>query len=171
MLAARVNFIPGLILQGVAFSLLVSYYRFAEVQAWLGGLEELKARGGFLFSIVNSSFFCGFLPWSFRMICSRQRPKTPWSDLAFSLSWWAWMGFQTDVFYRFQATVWGAENSLRVVIAKVAMDMLIYTPLLAAPMNAISHLWKTWNFRTVAVGREMSRGWYGRLVVPNLIPN
>ncbi|MDR2982312.1 MAG: hypothetical protein LBV12_08715 [Puniceicoccales bacterium] len=170
-LAAKANFVPGLILQVVAVSLVIAYYTVPAVESWLGSLAELKRQGGYFYSACSGMFFCGFLPWCFRMGLKALRPKNPWSDLTFSLGWWAWMGMQTDAFYRFQGVIWGDGTSPWIVVAKVATDMLVYTPLIASPMNAIAHLWKAGGFDFTVVRSTIKRGWYRRIVMPNLVPN
>ncbi len=58
-----------------------------------------------------------------------------------------------------------------VVLAKVAADMGVFTPLIASPANALSHLWKDLDFSCCALCSRLGRGWYRRIVLPNLIPN
>ncbi len=169
--AARANLIPGIVLQVIAVALLAAYYASPRVEEALIGLQELKAEYGFLFSAVVGASFCGFLPWLLRMLTPALRPESPKTDLIFSLFWWAWMNVQTDVFYRAQAFIWGDGVSPAVVAAKVATDMLLYTPAIASPMNAVAHLWKASGFNIAPMKTEMGRGWYRRLVMPNLVPN
>ena len=107
-LAARANLVPGLVLQAIAVVLVTAYYTSPAVHAWLEVLARMKAGGGYLFSAGLGMFFCGLLPWLFRMAMPSLRPKNAWSDLAFGLGWWSYMAMQTDAFYRAQALVWGA---------------------------------------------------------------
>lgn len=170
-IAARANLVPGLILQVAALALVITYYASDTVGAWLDELACLKARLGFAYSAISGAFFCGFLPWLFRVSIPSLRPSHLGSDLVFSLLWWAGMCMGTDAFYRGQAWFWGADNSLGIVVLKTACDMLIFTPVTAAPLNAISHLWKENGF-SLACTREALRGnWYRKIVMPNLVPN
>ncbi|MDR2513356.1 MAG: hypothetical protein LBD01_06145 [Puniceicoccales bacterium] len=169
--AARANFIPGLILQAVALALVVTYYTNDAAGARLDELARLKDRVGFAYSATSGAFFCGLLPWFFRVAIPSLRPRRLWGDLVFSLLWWAAMCMGTDAFYRGQAMFWGAENSVGTVILKTACDMLIFTPITAAPLNAISHLWKENEFSFIRTREALRGNWYRKIVMPNLVPN
>ncbi|MFD0893476.1 hypothetical protein KBB96_18775 [Luteolibacter ambystomatis] len=167
--AAKANLIPGLILQAAAIALLVAYYQSQTLREALGHVEQWKAAGGYAYSATSSAFFCGLLPWLFRMAIPSLRPRSPLSELIFGLVWWAVSGIIVDVFYTAQGRWWGTGTSVGVIAVKMLIDMGIYTPLWAAPANALLHLWKARGFPLK--GRIFAPGWYRRIVLPNLLPN
>ncbi|BCU76081.1 Mpv17/PMP22 family protein [Luteolibacter sp. LG18] len=167
--AARANLIPGLILQAAAILLLVAYSTNPALREVLAHVERLKLAGGFLYSATSAALFCGLLPWVFRMAIPSLRPRSPGSELVFGIAWWAFSGILVDVFYTAQGRWWGTDVSFRTIAAKMLIDMGVYTPLWAAPANALIHLWKARGFPLK--GRIFTPGWYRRMVLPNLIPN
>lgn len=167
--AARLNLIPGLVLQFAAIGLLIAYYSSADLRSALSVIEIWKAKGGYAFAAIGGALFCGLLPWLFRMCLPSLRPRQPLAELIFGMLWWAMILVMNDAFYRVQALVWGTGTGLLVVLAKVIIDMFVYTPLLPSPMNALSHHWKEKGFPWGSF--HLPQGWYRRIVLPNLIPN
>lgn len=175
--AARANLVPGLVLQAAAVALLVAYNTNADVRGFFGHVEELKGRWGYGYTVVSAATFCGVIPWVFRMALPSLRPARPVAELAFGILYWGSICVVTDTFYRFQARLWdgicGVEgaNFWYVIVAKTACDMLVFTPIVAAPCNAISHLWKDRNFSFSAVRAALRGRWYRNIVMPSLVPN
>ncbi|MGC4015433.1 MAG: hypothetical protein QM755_13095 [Luteolibacter sp.] len=167
--AAKANLIPGLVLQTAAIALLVTYYRSAALRDSLAHVEQWKATWGYAYSAASGALFCGLLPWLFRMAIPSLRPRSPLPELIFGLVWWACSGIISDVFYTAQGRWWGTDHSLRTIFLKMLIDMGVYTPLWAAPANALLHLWKARGFPLR--GRIFTPGWYRRIVLPNLLPN
>lgn len=169
--AARANLVPGLVLQMAAALLLVAYHSNDAVAEQLNALAQFKKRSGLAYAAASGMLFCGLIPWLFRMAVASLRPARPASDLVFGIFWWAGMAMLTDTFYQIQAATWGDATSTRTVFAKVACDMLVFTPLLAAPFNAMAHAWKALGFSLGATRAELRGKWYRRIVLPNLVPN
>jgi len=85
--------------------------------------------------------------------------------------WWALIGVIVSYFYTLQADWFGTEPTLGTVLAKVAVDMALFTTLIGSPGNAISHLWKDSEWDLARLRHEMRPGWYRRVVLPNLLTN
>ena len=149
----------------------VAYYNVPAVRASLENLADLRRAHGLLFAAGLTSLTAGLVPWGFRMLLPGLRPSRPWPDLLHSLVWWAIMGLTVDQLYRTLTTLFGDTPTPGVVLSKVACDMLLFTPLVASPGNALSHLWKDSGWDLARIRAQLSPGWYRRLVVPNLIPN
>jgi len=169
--AARVNLVPGLILQGATLALLLSYYASPVLREHFLIIEIWKARMGFGLSALSGMLFGGLLPWLFRMCLPSLRPARPMPELLFGLVWWGTVNLITDAFYRGQGLVWGEGHGIWVVVAKVATDMLLYTPLWSSPANALAHRWKALGYPLGSPREWIRPGWYRRIVLPNLVPN
>ncbi|MDR2862377.1 MAG: hypothetical protein LBV54_00660 [Puniceicoccales bacterium] len=175
--AARANLIPGLILQAVAISLLLAYYNSAAVAGWLQEVGNLKRQWGFLYTAISASVFCGLIPWLFRMALPPLRPRRIVGELVFGMVYWGLICMVADSFYQVQAWLWDSiqgvqdANDWYVVAIKTACDMLIFTPIIAAPCNSISHLWKEKDFSFKALSEALRGRWYHSIVLPNLVPN
>jgi hypothetical protein len=169
--AARANFVPGLFLQAAAIALVLAYYYNANVNAWLASLAEFKKDFELLYTVASGAIFCGLIPWLFRVAIPSLRPVHLGSDLAFSIIYWGAIYTVSGSFYRAQAVFWGDTNAPSIIVIKVLCDMLLYTPIIAAPCNSIAHLWKANGFSFGTTRAALSRGWYRRIVMPNLVPN
>ncbi|MDR1497191.1 MAG: Mpv17/PMP22 family protein [Puniceicoccales bacterium] len=169
--AARINFVPGLILQAAAAALLVAYFQSETVHGWLSAVAELKQRAGYCYTMLSGAVFCGLIPWLFRMATPVLRPRNAGSDLLFSVLYWGGIFIVTDSFYQAQAWFWGDTSDPRIVAVKTACDMLLFTPVIAAPCNSISHLWKEKRFSFVETRKALRGNWYRNIVMPNLVPN
>jgi hypothetical protein len=169
--AARANLVPGVILQGAAFALLAAYYLVPGAQAALDRVAGWQTQYGAPFAWASYLFFCGIVPYLFCLAVPSLRPKEPGKALLFALGFWSLMGLALPRFYTFQAYLYGNAADFRTLSLKVVTDQCGYTAFFASPAVAISHLWKDRGCRWSAVAPLFGRGWYRRLVIPNLVMN
>jgi hypothetical protein len=175
--AARANLVPGLVLAVAAVLLLVTYYSSEPLRETLSHVAELKKQWGPLYTFISAGTFCGVIPWLFRMAIPSLRPTRYCAELLFGILYWGSICQTTDQFYQFQARLWDGilgvkdANDWYVVLLKTACDMLIFTPIIAAPCNSISHLWKDRNFSFSATREALRGNWYRNVALPSLVPN
>jgi hypothetical protein len=169
--AARANLIPGIILWVVAAALVFAYYHAHGLRECLDEVGAWKTRYGVRYTMASSALFCGLLPWLFRMALPALRPKRPLAELVHGVVYWGLICCTADWFYQFQAFAWGDSREPHIVAVKTACDMLGYTPLIAAPCNALSHLWRDCNFSWTATRAAFRGAFYRNVVLPNLVPN
>jgi len=139
--AARLNLIPGLVLQAFALLLVLGYYFWPAFHLALAQLAEFKSEWGFAYSIVSTAIFGGLIPFLYLRFNPRTRTATPWKFLAFYLLFWAFRGFDVDLLYRIQALLFGSTPDAPTVIKKVVVDQFIYNPLWAAPLQILAYHW------------------------------
>ncbi len=168
--AARANLVPGLVLQAAALAMAVAYYRSPGFHAVLGVLADWQIRYGIGFSILTRMVTNGLVPALFCALVPGLRLRRPWLSLWFLIGWWGYMGAMTHGFYALQAWIWGDEADVATVLLKTATDMLVYSPFLASPINAVAHLWQDQNFSWHATRLQLGAGWYRRIVLPNQVP-
>lgn len=168
--AARANLVPGFVLQLVALAIVAAYYRSATFHGWLAHVAAWQDRHGIVFSIGMRVVSNGLIPAIFCALVPGLRMRRPWAGLLFLMAWWGFMGANTHLFYAFQAWLWGADARLSTVLLKTATDMLLWSPLYASPINAISHLWQDENYSWHATRLQLGPGWYRRVVLPNQVP-
>jgi len=168
--AARVNLVPGLVLQTFAVLLLVTHTCSEGFREALEGVATLQEKHGLIFSFATRAIFAGVLPFLFQMIMPSLRPARLLATLVFAILWWGFQGVTAYLFYILQAHLYGESHALPVVLAKVLTDMLVFTPLWGCPANAISHLWLDNGFSWRLTRAMMRHGWYARIVLPNLLP-
>ena len=171
--SARALAVPAAILIAGGVALVVSYYHVPAVSGAFAHVAELKAEYGYAFSFLLNFALAGVLPWIFRMSLRALRPEKPLSELLFGTLWWGGFAIVVDALYRllghlFDGRGWPASG---VIAAKLSVDLCLFMPLFAAPVIALAHLWKDAGYDFGRLRAGMTRGWYRRLVLPNLIPN
>ena len=169
--AARANLIPGLVLQAAAFTLLASYCWLPSVREAMQTISLWQERYGIAFSLSSFLFFCGIIPYLFCLAIPALRPKEPGKALLFALGFWGIMGLILPKFYAFLGCLYGNGTDVKTLAQKVFTDQFGYTAFFASPAVALSHLWKDRGYRWSEIAPLLGKGWYRRLVVPNLVMN
>ncbi len=169
--AAREVALPASLVLLGALALVVAYYHVPAVAALLDRVGAARSSGGYVFAAWFTALTSGLIPWLMRMALPALRPAHPVADLAHSAVWWAIMGVVVSSFYELLAVVFGSVPTPGVVVAKVLADMFVFTVLVGAPANALSHLWKDLGWDVAAFREALRPGWYRRIVVPNLVTN
>ncbi|HOM58589.1 MAG TPA: hypothetical protein P5125_02995 [Kiritimatiellia bacterium] len=169
--AARANLVPGLILQAAAFALLASYTFLPPVRHALTEVGRWQARFGVPFSLASYLFFCGVVPYLFCLACPALRPAQRGRALAFALGFWGLMGLLIPQFYRLQSALYGNGTDVQTLVCKILTDQFVFSAFLTVPLVSLAHFWKDCGYRWEAVAPHMGRGWYSRLVLPNLVMN
>lgn len=144
--AARKNFWPGLVLQGVALALVLLYYFHAPTRNALLRIPEFKRQVGILFPLLATAVTGGLIPFLF-LAARREIPAgRHTSHLLFMLGFWASQGLVIDVLYRAQAAVFGDQADFPTVLKKTLADQFLFCPLWSAPFAAVAMRWKDCDF-------------------------
>ncbi len=169
---ARANLVPGLILQGVALAIALAYYFHPPTRAALEDLSDFRVRTGFTYSIVATAVFGGLIPCLYLALNPATRGRYTVAQSAVLTAFYAYKGFEVDLWYRVLARVVGEDASVQTVVVKMLLDQLVYCPLFAVPVTVLFYAWVETAFNRRAVARDLSAGrWYPRRVVPVLISN
>jgi len=171
----RANLGPALALQAAALALVVGYYRYPWLQAEMGRLSELHKETGFVYALISTGLFGGFLPFLFL----RYGPKGPdgdphydWRQGIALTVFWAYKGFEVDLWYRIQAHGVGTGHGPATIAIKSFLDQFVYCPLYAVPVTTAAFQAIESHFDWSALKADIrGRGWYGRRVLPVLIAN
>ena len=168
--AARANFIPALIVQGVMLALVLGYYFYPPTTRWLGHLGELKETWGYGYSALASVIAGAFIPEIMRILVFQKRRilRTNFANLLFTIPFWGCTGMGVDLFYRNQTQWFGTEITFSVVATKVLVDQFIFNPLWAAPSGAWCYDWKNSGYSFKNLGRFLTRKYYRDVIVPIL---
>ncbi|MDF7806024.1 hypothetical protein P4E94_01145 [Pontiellaceae bacterium B12219] len=141
--AARKNFGPGLLLQGLALTLVLLYYFYPPFHDMLLRIPAIQERMGIGFPIVVTAFFGGLIPYLFQVV-RREIPSGMYvKNLLFMLGFWALMGLSVDLFYTGQALMFGDQPNAATVVKKVCFDQFVFSPFYSAPFSAIAMYWKS----------------------------
>lgn len=169
---ARANLGPGLALQMVALALVLAFFWHPTTHDLLTRLSVWRADLGVVFAVVSTGVFGGLLPFLFLKMMRATRSRYSWGQGAAITAFWAYKGLEIDLWYRVLARVVGEGNGVGVVASKMFLDQFIYCPLIAIPITVIAYDLVEQRGRARIVWADMlTRGWYGRRVLPLLISN
>lgn len=127
--AIRQNWLSGLILQGFAVIIVLSYYFVPAFQSLLGNIAEWKQKGGYLFSAVSTALFGGLFPLMIQLWFERERLRLDHMKTGlFIVGFWAYRGVEVDLFYRFQAFWHGDNHAFLTILKKTMTDQFVYAP-------------------------------------------
>ena len=168
--AARANFIPALIVQGIMLALVLGYYFYPPTTRWLGYLGDLKEKWGYGYSAIASIVAGAFIPEIMRILVFQKGRifRTNFSNLLFTIPFWCCTGMIVDLFYRSQAEWFGTEVTFKVVATKVLVDQFLYNPLFAGPSGAWCYDWKNSGYSFKNLGRFLTWKYYRDVIVPIL---
>ncbi|MDE3084127.1 MAG: hypothetical protein KGJ37_02765 [Verrucomicrobiota bacterium] len=170
--AARAHLAPGLALQACALALVLAYYFHAPTHAAFDALAAFRVRTGWSYGIVATGFFGGLLPFIYLKLHPASRGRYVWSQGALLMAFWAYKGFEVDLWYRLLNAVIGPSHDVATIAIKTCLDQFVYCPLFAVPVTTLVYAWCEARFDTAAVWADArTRGWYGRRVLPMLIGN
>lgn len=170
--AARAHLVPGLVLQACALALVVAYYQHPPTHAALDALADFRARTGRLYGIVATGLFGGVLPFVYLKLHPATRGRYTLAQGAFLLAFWAYKGFEVDLWYRMLNAVIGPGHDTATIATKMFLDQFVYCPVFAVPLSTLIYAWCEAHFDTATVRADVCAGdWYGRRVLPMLIGN
>ena len=132
-----------LFFQAIAIGLYFSYYHIPSVQASVDIFATWKASGGIFLSALLTALAGTLLPESVRTVVGPDRTWSP--DRLRKLGWnflfFGFNGLLVDLFYLFQAFMFGVGAKWQVVLPKIAFDFFCFIPLVALPMSVSYFLW------------------------------
>lgn len=154
--AVRASLRPFVGIQLLAFALVAAYYASPSLQMAAEQLERLKLAGGLPFAALATAFSGVVLPELARRFTGlgSSAPR----DLSFQLFFFAYLGVQIDLFYQFQAWLFGTGTDVTTVVAKTAFDMLVFTPFLSIPISAFCFTWRDAEFRNDRTRNALTNG-------------
>ena len=154
--AARINLIPGLILQAVAASLLAAYYLAPSLRPGFEWFATQKQNLGFGYSAIATAISGGLVPFLYLWLHGSLR-KNVVKTLFFYVLYWGFFGVQVDVFYHLQNALFGEGHDLVTIVSKVAVDMALFTPFWTIPQTTICYLWKQLDFNFGALRPRLGK--------------
>ncbi|HVW22277.1 MAG TPA: hypothetical protein VHC86_13775 [Opitutaceae bacterium] len=171
----RAHFRAGLALQVAALALVLAYYHSAAARDSLDRLMDFKLRTGFAFGIVSTGLFGGILPYAYLRhegLKRAGRPRYSWRQGLGLTAFWAYKGFEVDLFYRILARTIGAGHDPRTILEKLFTDQFVYCPAFAVPVTVAVYQLADAHGRAGGVAADLrAPRWYARRVLPVLISN
>lgn len=154
--AAKKNVVPGIVLQGIALTLVLLYFFCTPVREILLRIPEVKQRIGFLFPLLAAAITGGVIPFIFmvsrRQIAAGERT----AQLLFLLVFFSINGLIVSALYDLQAVIFGDQMNTATVIKKVCVDQFIYNPVWGVPYTALAFHWRQCGFSFRVAAKRLS---------------
>jgi hypothetical protein len=166
---------PFLLIQAAAVLLVIAYRTSAPVRALCAALVELRQAGGLPFAALASAIAGGLLPEvaSLATLGSPSRLgrwRQRRAAVAFNIAFFALNGVVIDLFYRLSARIFGPTATFDVVVAKVAFDQMVFSPLWLSVIAAL-FVWQRHGFRLAPTRADLAQAFLRRRLLPLLLPN
>jgi hypothetical protein len=124
--------------------------------------------------MVSTAFFGGLLPFAYLRLFRGKggHARYDWAQGAALTGFWAYKGFEVDLFYRILARTIGAGHDAGTIVQKALVDQFAYCPLIAVPVMVAVYGWIDDHFDPSPVLADLrATGWYLRRVFPVLLSN
>jgi hypothetical protein len=169
---ARANLIPGVALQIFAGALVAGYFLLPSVQGALSSFAQWRSDAGIVASFLGTGIFGGLIPFLFlRFYAGESSARPSWIVGWFLTLFWGLRGIDVDLLYRFQAWLFGTENTVGILAAKVIFDQFVVCVIWSVPITALAYAYKDADFRWETVRADLDGTWYRRRVFPMLVSN
>ncbi len=169
--AAKHNVYPAVGLWLFGVGLVLCYFLVAPIHDWLEQVGEFKLRTGWPFAAVSTAIFAGVIPFFIPKLFGNGDSKQGLVYLVSNVLFWAYKGVEVDLFYVLQASMFGDGTDVATIGVKVAVDQLIYAPLLGLLTVILFYLWRDNGYSSVRFRQALGPQWYRNRVLPVLISN
>ena len=157
--AFKQNLAPALILQGFAISIVAIYYYWQDSHQVFNVISQMKSSLGWKFSLVSTALFGGVIPYLY-LTWSKLLARNSWKIFAFYLIFWAYKGVEVDLFYTFQAELFGIQNDFITIVLKTSVDQFIYSAFWAVPSLMFIFLWMESNFNLADTKAKLNKSFF-----------
>ena len=163
---------PFILLQSLAFFLVLAYYTSDHVRQTCGSISQFKVQGGFVFSAITAAIAGGLLPEVAKaiMLGDRAVDRKRLGNIIFAVLGFAGNGIITDLQYRGLAWVFGNDNHLATILKKIVVDQFICTPGYSVPYWMLLYLWRVNDYNFLSTAREITPRWFVSRLLPLIIP-
>ncbi len=134
--AAKINLLPGLLLQCLMVAFFSLYIAHEGTRQFLGEIAKVKEEAGYAFSFFSYVIAAALLPEIIRIAFFQSCKPTArnlWLFLTAAPAWGA-MGMAVDLFYRLQTVWFGTGHDFQTLLFKVLVDQLLFSPLFGVPV-------------------------------------
>lgn len=149
---------PVLAIQAAAVLLVIAFYSFPAVREFSGRLASWSAAGGVWGAALTTLAASIVIPRLFKAIVRWKGEKESVADLAFEVGYFAFIGIEIFLFYALQSLLFGDSPRFATVAAKVALDMLVFTPLWNMPLSSVLFLWRDRGFSFARTRESIKQG-------------
>lgn len=172
IVAVKNDWRPFLLIQVVAFVLVFSYYRSADMRSAAEQLSALKVSGGLWFAFAAGAFAGGIVPEIAKAMTRtlRRRGLRELVEAAHVATVFGVVGVLVDLFYQFQGFLFGTGIDARTLIYKTLFDMGAFAPLFCVPLEVAALEWGHHGYKMRVLFGNLSALAYRDRVLPAMIP-
>lgn len=170
--ALRRLWLPFVLIQFCALLIVIAYFHVESFARWCDAIGRIKADWGLLFVMLTMPTAGVVVPEVVKLITGvdRSLTRSRLSDMVYLVPWFMFIGVVLDLFYRAMNTTLGDAPEPHIVLVKVLLDQLIFTPLLGAVYLPLAFAFRRNGFSIVRTFRSLSPNWYLQEVVPLIVP-
>ena len=146
-------------LLGVMAAVVALYYGCPAAQPFFTRLAHAQQRGGVPMAALSYAFAGGFLAETTAVYFQYggRWTRARLEDMSFRMVLFAVNGCIVCEFYRLQAFWFGDGPALSMVLPKLAVDQLIYTPFFSVPFQTTCTRWHALRYSVTALRSELNR--------------
>jgi hypothetical protein len=171
--AFRQNRLPCVLLNLLVLCLVASYYLWPEVAGVWERVGEFKTRWSYLFSFGSTIFSAAILPFAMQWMMGTLPQGNRLKSFLWLVLFWGYRGMEIDLLYHCQTFLFGGGNDPRTLVAKLAVDQLIYTPFWAVPTYVVALRWidlgGSWALTRASLDRRFWTRTFPTILVTNWI--
>lgn len=156
--AALRNIKPGIVLWGIVAICACVYTGCAPAREAFNRLTTLKAQIGLWLPFISYTLSAALFPEVLKVIIF-QRCRIRWNNLttaAFATIVFGLFGVLTDLFYHAMAQWFGASAEPTVIIKKIVLDLLTYTPFFNT-LIFMAFLWRENHYSITHMRQNLSK--------------
>jgi hypothetical protein len=169
--AFRQNWLPCVLLNILAVSLVVSYYRSPALAGMWETVGAFKVRWSFVFSCVSTMFAAAVMPFFVQWAMGTLPAEGRWRKLGMRMLFWGYRGMEIDLFYRVQGWVFGQGNDVTTLVTKVAMDQFVMSPVWFVPTYVLALRWIEQGGSWTRLWGSLDREFWTRMLPTVLVTN
>ena len=139
--AFRQNLWPCVLLNALVVALVSSYFLWPQVSGAWAAIGAFKLRWSYAFSFGSTVFSAALFPFVVQGLMGTLPKEGRVRKLLGQALFWGYRGMEIDLFYQFQAWLFGTGNDVGTLAVKVAMDQFVYSTLWAVPTYVIALRW------------------------------
>lgn len=152
--------------------LVASYYQVPALRAAAVTASDVKLRYGGWFAFFIGMLAGGVVPEIAKLLTGMLRKlDAAWArECAYNAFVYGIVGWQVDIFYRFQAFMFGPQHDVRTLVVKTSVDMGFFSTIISIPTATWLYAWKRNQFKLAGLFPGGVSAFYKRQVVPGLVP-
>ena len=170
--AVRRYWRPFLLLQSAAVALVAAYYASETVRQFCVHLTAFKAHAGVVFSVIGAAVAGAILPELAKTFFhDPTAPARQWDNIVFAAAVFGFNGIIVEFQYALLARIFGNDTHFSTAIKKSLADQFVTTPLWGLTYFIVLYTFREQRYHPVNTLRQLTPAWYGRRVLPLLLPN